>query len=995
MNQQRINNLSGWAVFCISLIVYVLTLEPTLSLWDCGEFLTSAYKLEINHSPGAPLFMLLGRVFSLFSFGNPGKAAFTINLVSAVSSAATILFLFWTIVWMVSKLEQKQGKSYHLLLKFGAATVGALSFAFTDSFWFSAVEAEVYALSSLFSAVGFWAATRWEREANQPDSSRWIFFIFFLIGLSIGVHLLNLLVIPSIGLIIYFRKYNYSIKGLALAILISGVGIIALLKIVIPGLLDLSKPLELFFVNELHFPIHSGLITYFILLIGVLSGGIFLSHRKQLPKLNLAILCLTFFLIGYTSYVATIVRASAGVPINQGNPKTTFSLLNYLNREQYGTRPILYGANFESVSTGYSERETWIAQNGKYIKSQLNPEIEYDQNTIGFFPRMHSNDPEHIEAYKNKFGFTGRKVPVKDEDGKTKTIDIPTFQENLSFFVKYQLGYMYLRYFMWNFVGRQNDIQGTGGIMNGNWQSGFAFIDKHFAGPQKSLPASLKENKGRNFYYFLPLIVGLLGLFFQYQNDRQNFLCTSLLFFMMSLALVVYLNEVPNTPRERDYVFVGSFYVFCIWIGLGALSVFSLFQRILNEKLSVISAITLCFAVSPILLLAQNYDDHDRSGRYSARDLARNYLESCEKDAILFTHADNDTYPLCYCQEVEGIRRDVRVVVMPYLSAEWYIQQLQRKFYGNEALEMTIPLSKYQSGQLDYVYVVPKIETEQRLTDILEFVASDSSKTKLTAENHEQISYIPVDKMRLEVPGKVPIHLELKQRAINKGDLAFWDIIASNKGKRPVCFTSWADPEEHGLKNNLIFDGLVYRLTDQLSDSNSMLDMGKIETESLYTKLIKNCNWDNLANQNVYFDWHHRRMFATMQIRSAFYRLAKSLTDEKQSAKAIEVLNKVEQTMSLKNWTVEYQRILLASLYAKNGQKQLGAVRFQELANTIEEGLKYYSTFPANQKGSILDEAGYQLSLYNELIKQASDTLSEPELKIMKEKLMAFAGELG
>ncbi len=994
MNQQRINNLTGWGVFAISLFIYVLTLEPSLSLWDCGEFLISAYKLEINHSPGAPLFMLLGRIFSLFSFGDPEKAAFAINLVSAVSSAATILFLLWTIVWMVSKMEQKQGKTFPVFLKFGAAVVGALSFAFTDSFWFSAVEAEVYALSSLFSAVVLWAATRWEREADQPESERWIVLIFFLIGLSIGVHLLNLLVIPSIGLIIYFRKYNYSIKGLALAILISGVGIIALLKIVIPGLLDLSKPLELFFVNELHFPIHSGLITYFILLIGVLSGGILFSHRKQLPKLNLVILCLTFLLVGYTSYVATIVRASAGVPINQGNPETTFSLLNYLNREQYGTRPILYGASFGSVSTGYRERETWIAQNGKYIKSQLNPEIEYDQNTIGFFPRMHSNDPEHIEAYKSKFGFTGRKVPVKDEDGNTKTIIVPTFQENFSFFVKYQLGYMYLRYFMWNFVGRQNDIQGTGGILNGNWQSGFAFIDKHLAGPQKSLPAGMKENKGRNFYYFLPLIIGLLGLFFQYQNDRQNFLCTGLLFLMMSLALVVYLNEVPNTPRERDYVYVGSFYVFCIWIGLGALSIFSLFQRILREKLSAISALILCFAASPILLLAQNYDDHDRSGRYSARDLARNYLESCEPNAILFTHADNDTYPLWYCQEVEGIRRDIRVVVMPYLQAEWYIQQLQRRFYGNEALKMTIPLSKYQSGHLDYVYVVPKIETEQRMTDVLDFVASDSSQTKLTIESGEQISYIPVNKIRLENANQEPIHIEFNKRGINKGDLAFWDIITSNQGKRPICFTSWVDPEEHGLKNNLIFDGLIFRLTDQLSDSNSMLDMGKIETESLYTKLMKNCNWDNLANPNVYFDWHHRRMFATMQIRSAFYRLAKSLTDEKQSAKAIEVLNKAEQTMSLKNWPVDYQSILLTSLYAKNGQKQLGAARFQELGTSLEEGLKYYSTFPANQKESILDEAGYQLSLYNELVKQAADTLSESELKNMKEKLMAFAKKL-
>ncbi|MDP2337898.1 MAG: DUF2723 domain-containing protein [Bacteroidota bacterium] len=994
MDQQRINNAAGWVIFGISLLVYVLTLEPTLSLWDCGEFLTSAWKLEINHSPGAPLFMLLGRVFSLFSFGNPAKAAYAINLVSAVSSAATILFLFWTIVWLVSKMEQKQGKSFPVFLKFGAAAIGALSFAFTDSFWFSAVEAEVYALSSLFSATVLWAATRWEREADQPFSSRWILLIFFLIGLSIGVHLLNLLVIPSVGLIIYFRKYKYSLKGLAAAILISGIGILALLRFFIPGLLDLSKTLELYFVNKLHFPIHSGLITYVILLIGAISGGIIYSHRKQLPKLNLAILCLTFMLIGYTSYVATIVRASAGVPINQGNPETTFSLLNYLNREQYGTRPILYGANFGSVATGYKERETWIAKDGKYIKSKLNAEVEYDQNTIGFFPRMHSSDPEHIESYKNQFGFKGRKVPVRDEEGSMTTIAIPTFQENLTFFLKYQFGFMYLRYLMWNFVGRQNDIQGTGSLTNGNWQSGFPFIDKYLVGPQNNLPSAMKENKGRNSYYFLPLLIGILGLAFQYRNDRQNFLSMGLLFFLMGFALVVYLNEVPNTPRERDYVYVGSFYVFCIWIGLGVLSVFSSMQKFLKEKPAMITALVLSLAASPILLLATNYDDHDRSGRYSARDLARDYLESCEKDAILFTHADNDTYPLWYCQEVEGIRRDVRVVVMPYLQAEWYIQQLGRKTDQNEALEMTIPLEKYQSGQVDYVYVVPKIETEQTLTDVLEFVASDSSKTKLSVGNQEQISYIPVNKMRLETPGKEDIHLELKQKAMNKGDLAFWDIIASNRGKRPVCFTSWADPEEHGLKNNLIFDGLVFRLTDQKTDSNSVLDMGKIETESLYTKLMTKCNWNNLADTSVYFDWHHRRMFASMQIRSAFYRLAQKLTQEKKSEKALAVLKKAEQTITLKHWPVDYQSILMARLYEPNGKKQRGEIRFKELATSLEEGLSYFASFPVNEKKSIIDEAGYQLSLYNELVNQGKDTLSEPELKAMREKLMAFAGRL-
>ena len=994
MNQQRINNVTGWIVFGIALLVYVLTLEPTMSLWDCGEFLVSSYKLEINHSPGAPLFMLLGRVFSLLSMGNPMHAAYAINLVSAVSSAATILFLYWTLVWLISKIEMVQAKQFPPILKFAAAAIGALSFAFTDSFWFSAVEAEVYALSSLFSAVILWSATRWEREADLPGSSRWIVLMFFLIGLSIGAHLLNLLVIPSVGLIIYFRKFKYSFKGLVAAILISGTGVVVLLQIFIPGILDLSKTLELFFVNELHLPLHSGLGCYVVLIIGSISAGIIYSHRRQLPNLNLALLCLTFLLIGYTSYVATIVRASAGVPINQGNPETTFSLLDYLNREQYGTRPILYGASYGSVVSGTKERNTWIAVNGKYMKSELNPTVEYNPNTVGFLPRMHSKDPEHIEAYKSWVDIKGRKVSIHDQEGNLTSTTIPTFKENLSFLIKYQFGFMYLRYFMWNFVGRQNDVQGTGNLLNGNWQSGFAVIDRQFAGPQTNLPASVKDNKGRNFYYFLPLLLGILGIIFQFRNDRHNFLSIGLLFFLMSFALVVYLNEVPNTPRERDYVYVGSFYVFCIWIGLGVLSIYNIFQKLMKERMAVITAVTFSLLASPILLLSQNYDDHDRSGRYSARDLARNYLDSCEKDAILFTHADNDTYPLWYCQEVEGFRKDVRVVVMPYLQAEWYIRQLQRKIYQNEALKMTIPLDKYQSGQLDYVYIVPKIETEQTLTDVLGFVASDSSDTKLTVGEGKQISYIPVNKIRLETPGKESIHLDFKQNGINKGDVAFWDIIATNKGKRPVCFTSSVDPLDYGLKDYLIFDGLVFRLTDQKTDSNSILDMGKIETESLYTKLMQKCNWENLAKPDVYFDWHHRRMFASMQIRNAFYRLAKQLTKENNHEKAMQVLNKAEQTVSLKLWPVDYQSVFMAGLYVKNGQKQSGEANINNLAHSLEEWLSYYSTFSGTQKATILTEAGYQLALYDELIRQAKDTLTDHEINRMKEKLMAYSSKL-
>jgi hypothetical protein len=991
MNHQKLNILTGWIIFLIALVVYILTLEPTVSLWDCGEFLTSAYKLEINHSPGAPLFMLLGRIFSLFSFDHPTQAAFIINMISAIASAATIMFLYWTTSWLISKIEEKSAVSWPFFVKTGAAAISALSFAFTDSFWFSAEEAEVYALSSLFSAVVLWVATRWERESDELSSSRWIILISFLIGLSIGVHLLNLLVIPSVALIIYFKKFTCSFKGLMVTIILSGLWIIALLHVFIPGILNLSKSLELFFVNTLNFPINSGLITYIALLTMLLSFGLFYTHRKQKKLLNLCLLCITFMLIGYTSYTATIIRATTGVPVNQGNPDSAFGLLNYLNREQYGSRPVLYGENIGSVVTGYKERNTWIARDNKYIKSKLNPEVEYNPATTEFFPRMHSNDPEHIDAYKNQFGFKGKKVRITDEEGNQTETIIPTFRENLTFFLNYQLGYMYLRYLMWNFAGRQNDIQGDGGLQNGNWRSGIPFIDRFVAGPQTNLPTETKENKGRNSYYFLPLLLGLAGLGFHYRFDKKNFLVTGLLFFLMSFALVVYLNEVPNTPRERDYVYVGSFDVFSIWIGFGVLAIFNLFQKFTDKQKAGICILTLGFLASPVLLLSQNYDDHNRSGRYSARDLARNYLESCEPDAILFTHGDNDTYPLWYCQEVEGIRRDVRVVVMPYLSAEWYISQIQRKVYDNAPLKMSIPLEKYQSESTDYVYVVPKIETEQRLTDVLGFVASDSSKTKLALENGTQISYIPVNKIKIENEKEDTIHVQLDKKALTKGDLAFWDIVATNAGKRPVCFTAWYDAEDHGLKNNLIFDGLVYRLTGKITNCSSILDSGKTDSKNLYDKLIKQCHWDNLKNKNVYFDWHHRRMFASMQIRQAFYRLAKQLTEEHHANKAIEVLNQAKEIMSLKNWPVDYQSILMAGLYTKNNQKPAGEAQFRQLAGSLEEWLQYYSSFSKNERSTVLDKAEYQLSLYNELLKQAADTLSSSELIKMKEKFVAFA----
>lgn len=991
MHFSKKNIIAGWFVFAIALLVYTLTLEPTISLWDCGEFLVSAYKLEINHSPGSPFFMLLGRVFSLFSLGNPQHAAFAINMVSAFASAATVMFLFWTISWLVSKI---QGRKYPDILILIASSVGALAYAFTDSFWFSAVEAEVYALSSLFSAAILWAATKWEREADNISANRWIVLIFLLIGLSIGVHLLNLLVIPTAALIYYFRKYTYSVKGLLFTVSVSGIGILFLIKIFIPGILNLSKSLELFCVNSLGLPVNSGLMIYIVLIVVLFSAGLAFSVKRNYPKLNLVLLCAVFLMIGYSSYATTMIRSAANPPVDQGNPETTFDLLYYLNREQYGTRPVLYGHSFGSVVSDFKNRYTYKYLEGKYIPSELNPTVYHDENTTGFFPRMHSNEEGHVEAYRQWVKMKGRKVSAKNYNGELVQTTVPTFSENLAFFLNYQLGHMFFRYFMWNFAGRQNDVQGFGELVHGNWQSGISFVDSWRLGPQTGLPDEMKNNKARNSYYFLPLILGLTGLVYHYKNDMSQFLGMLLLFLLMSVGLVIYLNEIPLTPRERDYVFVGAFYVFCIWVGFGVLALFESFKRLINNKPAIIVSSFIGIMAGPMILIAQNYDDHDRSGRYTARDFARNYLESCEPNAILFTHADNDTYPLWYCQEVEGIRRDVRVVVMPYLSAGWYIEQLQRKIYDNDGLKFTIPLRKYQSGEIDYLYVVPKIATEQPLDDVLGFVASDSAKTKLGKQSDEKIDYIPVDKVSIKAPDGNSLSVEFKQRAIMKGDLAVWDIIVNNWEKRPIYFSSWADPEQLGIKNFVRADGLVFKLNSSYFEGKEPIEMGLLDTEVAYDNLMKKCDWSNLRNSAVYFDWHHRRMLASMQVRNAFYRLAKNLVDEGQMQKAFDTLEMSRVSVTFDHWAIDYAAVQMAGLYFKTGETDRGLNYTKAVANGLKQWLEYYISMDDYQFNRVADDFRYKLFLYQEMLKSLDGNAPEDYFKELNTQFLQYAEKI-
>jgi len=697
------NNSLAWVAFLIAAITYFLTVEPTVSLWDCGEFLASSYKLEIGHPPGAPLFMLIARFFALFS-PNPKLVAHFINSVSVLASAFTILFLFWTITYFAKKVLIKNNEitTSKAIAIFTSGFIGALAYTFSDTFWFSAVEAEVYASSSLFTAVVFWAILKWETTSDQKYSNRWLIFIAFIMGLSIGVHLLNLLAIPAIVFVYYFKKNKVTNKGLFYSTIIS----IALIGIIMYGIIlqyvVIASKFELLFVNTFGLPYNSGLLFYILLTFGLLAYGIYYSYKKQKVILNTILTSVIVILIGYSSYSIIMIRSYANPPMDENNPENIFSLLSYLNREQYGSRPLAYGQYYdaklkqENGTYVTHPRYTYIQDNGKYLKiEKTNPEYEFEDSRKTIFPRMYSREKHHISAYQSW--------------ANINTNEKPTFFDNIRFFVSYQFSHMYLRYFMWNFVGRQNNIQGNGGITNGNWISGIPFVDRFMVGNQSNLPEKVKNDKSRNTYFFLPLILGIFGILLLFSQDKRSLLIIFLLFLFTGIAIVVYLNQTPYQPRERDYAYAGSFYAFAIWIGLGVAAIYHFLSSKTSQKITIF--LTIIFAIPiPVIMATENWDDHDRSGKYTARDFAKDYLDSCEKNAILFTYGDNDTFPLWFVQEVEGYRTDIKVVNLSLLGTDWYIDQMKTQSYQAKPVPFSMKHNKYREGKRDAVYVTENPE---------------------------------------------------------------------------------------------------------------------------------------------------------------------------------------------------------------------------------------------------------------------------------------------
>lgn len=994
------NNITGWFSFLITAILYLFTIEPTASFWDCGEFIASAYKLEVGHPPGAPLFLMIAKVFSLLTT-NPAKVSMLINAMSALASAFTILFLFWTITHLAKKLIVKDNEFQpeQLIAILGSGLVGALAYAFSDSFWFSAVEAEVYATSSLFTAIVFWAILKWEENFGRKYANRWIILIAYLVGLSIGVHLLNLLVIPAIVLVYYFKKYKPSLPGIIVAIIFSFVLLAGIQYGIIAGIIQLAVWIELLFVNRFGLSFNSGIWFYSLSLTFLLITGIWISLCKRKVVLNTILLAFTMILLGYSSYSMIVIRSMANPPLNENSPDNAFSLLSYLNRDQYGDRPLLYGQYFNApiVETKDGNPE-YVREKGKYTISYRKPYYVYDSRFNTFFPRMYSHETSHIKVYKDWAMIKGTPITVNKDD--VQVVDYkPTFIENVSFFVKYQLGYMYFRYFMWNFVGRQNNIDGNGGIVYGNWISGINIIDNLIFGPQDKLPQYLKENKGHNRYYFLPLLLGLAGIYYQLIRGKKDFLVVFFFFFMTGIAIIIYLNQTPLQPRERDYAYVGSFYAFAIWIGLGVLTLTHMMKRWLSHKNAAWAATIVSLLTVPILMAFQNYDDHNRSGRYTVRDVAFNYLNSCAPNAILFTSGDNDTFPLWYLQEVEGIRTDIRVVNLTLLSCGWYINQQKHKINNSAPLPISLMSEKYLEGKRDFVYMIEKTETPFVLKNAISFIGSDSANTKYELTKNEFLDYLPtrnlilpVDTLLVKLNGTVPTYLsdkivsqigiKISKSYLTKSELVVMDILATNNWKRPIYYTSVNHDGTLGLDNYLQCEGFAYRLIPILSKSQGFLSAGRVETSIMYNNMMNKFRWGRMNKSNVLIDDQNIQTFRILHTRINFARLAEQLFLEGKKDSALKVLNRCMELMPSNIFPPDMQSYKLEETAFNIGATKLGRRMLEEHSQKCFEELEYF--FAMNQW--LKNFSAYERSLSALAISRLTKIADEAGQQDLKEK---------
>jgi hypothetical protein len=967
---RRWNNITGWFMFLFSAAVYLLTVEPTVSFWDCGEFILSGFRLQVGHPPGAPLFIMMARIATLFAGGDASRAALMVNMLSAICSAFTILFLFWTITHLVRRIFTRNAmlESKQIPVIIGSGLLGAMAYTFSDTFWFSAVEGELYALSSLCVGLVFWAMLKWEEEADQPSSGRWIILIAFIMGLGLGIHRLSLLVLPVLVFVFYFRKFEVTRKSVIYTLIIAVLLLAFMVFILIPGVPMAAGWFELLFVNLLGLPFNTGLLIFILLLGALLVFGIKYSLKNNRVILNYIMTGLTVIMIGYSSYAMIMIRSSAKPPMNQNNPSDIFSLSYYINMQQYGSSPKLHGPYYSAppvdvkrVVGGYNK------VNGKYVP-YYHPEYKYSKEFTTLFPRMYSTEPEHEDVYKYWGRIKGRRYTYSTGSGK-ETIICPTFGENLRFFFRYQVGFMYLRYFMWNFAGRQNDMQGTGNDIYGNWLSGIGFIDEARLGRSDSLPDDLKNNPGTNKYYFIPLLIGLAGMFWQFKKDNSGFWLIMIFFLMTGLAIILYLNQSPNQPRERDYAYAGSFYAFAIWIGFGFMFVYELFRKILGSRIAAAITLVILLAACPVLMAAENWDDHDRSGRYTARDIGANYLESCAPDAILFTYGDNDSFPVWYVQDVEGIRTDVRVANLSYIQAGWYIEMMKLKAFESDPMPLTLGNDKYMDGIRTQLPVYKRIETPVSIGEIVQFAGMDDRNYMIDYSGQgDFLNYLPANKFIIDVDTSLvlengtvrkyfrdrmmsPIIWEFTDEDAFKGDLAIMDLLSTNKWKRPVYFSTTVPAHQYkGLDKYFVQEGMAYRIVPIKTDESDQGEFGMIDPYVMYDNMMNKFKWGNAGDPDVYLDENNRRMFSNF--RRILGNLGRELLEYGDTTKAVEVAYRALEIVPASKLPHDFFSIGPAEILIRAGKSEEGQKLLSDIIDYSKEYLDYaISLSPAGRYG--------------------------------------------
>jgi hypothetical protein len=1036
------NTILGWFSFLIALITYSLTVEPTVSYWDAGEYILTSAKLQVGHPPGAPLFQMLGAFFSTFAF-EPSQVGLMMNMMSAVASAFTILFMFWTITLLLNNIILKNAERTpsQAMAILGSGLVGSLAFAFTDSFWFNAVETEVYAMATLIMAILFWLGLRWEQDMDKPRGNRWLILIAFVIGLSFGVHFMGLLTIPAIGLIYYFKNYKtITIKNFIIANVVSVGILLFVFKLLAPNILKIFSVFEIFFVNTIGLPFNSGSIIAGISLVALIYYALKYTRKKQYTHLNTGILCITFVIIGFSTWLMLPIRANANVVINENNPSSARELLAYYNLEQYPETHLFFGPQFTDQYAYLDENNPYVDDKPKYEKDEAkgeyvivndykNAKQNYNSKHASLLPRMWSG--EHAENYMMFSGFLNFKLKTEYQmENKLRTsvsqfkndvnrgnvdyenyhnflkqfkeyIDIekPSLASNIVYLFEYQLGYMYWRYFMWNFSGRQDDIQGRYDN-HGNWITGIKFIDEwHLGMSQDNLPSDIKNNKARNTYYLLPLILGLIGFFFLFNNDKNRFWIMLVFFLFTGIAIQVYTNVRPFEPRERDYSVVGSFYVFALWIGFGVYAIYDTLKKYMPEKLTAPIVTVVCLILVPAILAANNWDDHDRSDKYTAKANAKMYLDSCAENAILFTIGDNDTFPLWYAQEIEGYRTDVRVVNTSLFQTDWYIDQMKRKAYASDPVPSQLTHDLYRYGTNDYIIIQQVIKDTLEVKQFLDFVGSNNPKTKYKYVLEQQgvdlskvrnqdanATYLPTPHLRIPVnkenalnagivkqedADKIVPHIDItiKGGALYKNRLLMLDVVANNEWKRPIYFTggSFGDDDYIWMKDYLQLDGMCYKLVPIKTevDRANPFDMGRVDSDLMYEK-VKNWDWGNSGSPDIYHDVETRKNSITY--RGNLARLAEQLINEDQLDKAEEIAD-----IAMDNMPVEYfgYYTLLEpyiGLYYEVDNREKAQRLFKEVANKYQESLAYYSSLKLKNQERLFEDIYTDIQRYKGLV---------------------------